>query len=116
VITATKNTGLTQGEFVDFGTRLKALFQSRKIDYGVIGGETSVVKPLPWHSTIEWHLTTFETEADSSTRAGLLTLVTAARRFSVTGAFAAAEALATVLGPWTRREFMKSHKKIKLKW
>jgi hypothetical protein len=76
----------------------------------VIGREPGVVEPLAGNAAEERHLTTFETEADGSARARLLSLVSAARSLAVTGAFPAAEALAAVFGPGTGSEFVKSHK------
>ena len=68
-----------------------------------------VIKSSLWQPPNQRHLPAFEPKANTPTGARLLSLMTLATGFSVTGAFTAAQALYPMSRTGTRLQIMKTH-------
>ena len=102
-----------QSGVVDHSTVLEGIVEFAHIDdfKGVL--ELLVVEALLWQTAMHWHLTTFKAGADATTSAGHLTFVAFAGGFTVTGAFATADALAARLGTGAGFDVLELHEKLK---
>lgn len=104
---------LTESGFVDHCTVFECVVERAHVDDFIHVAELDVAKAFLWQTTEEWHLTTFETGADTLTCTSLLTLVAFAGGLSVTGAFTAADALTALLGAWAGFDVLELHKNLK---
>jgi hypothetical protein len=101
--------GSTEQLFVDSRTIVEPLFKIVEVNNPINGLECGIIEAAFWQAPEQRHLTALESGPEAPARAGLLTLVAFSRGLSVTGAFAAAETLAAVLGAGIRFKIVQSH-------
>ena len=76
------------------------LFELSNVDQLVRDFEILVVETTAWKFTVEGHLTAFETDADTPTRASLLALMSLTGCLAMTTTFTSSETFRRVCGPF----------------
>lgn len=109
IAVAAHQTRFTQCGFIDHRTILEGCVEFTNVHDFEDVLELFVVKALLWQTAMHWHLTTFKAGTDATTCAGHLTFVAFAGGFTVTGAFATADALAALFGTGAGFDVLELH-------
>src|SRR5436305_1261166 len=95
-----------QGFFVHDRAAFEIL-QIRQVHNRIRSAKSRVVESTLWQSPDQWHLSTFESETKTSSRASLLPFVSFAAGFAVARAFAAAESFHPMTRTGTQTQVMQ---------
>lgn len=109
IASATNESAVTQRGFVDDGTILEGIIEFTHIHDFKHVFERLVVEAFLGETAMHRHLATFKAWADTATCACHLALVAFTGGFAVAGAFAAADALAALLGTGAGFDVLELH-------
>ena len=109
VAIAANETCFTQCCFIDDSAILEGFTELTDVHDFEDVFELLVVEALLWQTAMHRHLTTFKAGANAATCTGHLTFVAFAGGFTVTGAFATADALAARLGTGAGFDVLELH-------